>query len=124
MAKQKTVFICQKCGENSPRWQGQCNGCGEWNTLIEEIKAEIKKPAMSRVGFSGSVSKATALSDIQGKEHSRIPTNIAEFDRVLGGGIVRGSVTLVGGDPGIGKSSILLQIMAYLSQEKSAVCEW
>jgi len=121
MAKQKTVFICNKCGEDSPRWQGQCNGCGEWNTLVEEIKAEVKKPAMSRVGFSGSVSKATALSDIEGKEHSRIPTNIAEFDRVLGGGIVRGSVTLVGGAPGIGKSSILLQIMAYLSQEKKVL---
>ena len=121
MAKQKTVFICNECGAESPRWQGQCHSCNAWNTLVEEIKAEVKKPAMSRVGFSGSVSKATALSDIQGKEHSRIPTNIAEFDRVLGGGIVRGSVTLVGGDPGIGKSSILLQIMAYLSQEKKVL---
>lgn len=121
MAKQKTVFKCNKCGTESPRWQGQCNNCNAWNTLVEEIKTEAKKTAIARAGFSGSISKATVLSDIQGKEHSRIPTNIAEFDRVLGGGIVKGSVTLVGGDPGIGKSSILLQIMAYLSLEKKVL---
>ncbi|QLE79816.1 DNA repair protein RadA [Francisella sp. Scap27] len=121
MAKSKTIFICQECGASSPRWQGQCHSCNQWNTLIEEVKIETSKKPIARSGFAGSVTKATPLSSIQGKEHSRTQTNIAEFDRVLGGGIVRGSVTLVGGDPGIGKSSILLQIMAYLSQEKKVL---
>lgn len=121
MAKSKTIFVCQECGASSPRWQGQCHGCNQWNTLVEEVKAESTKKPLARSGFAGSVTKATPLSSIQGKEHSRTKTNIAEFDRVLGGGIVKGSVTLVGGDPGIGKSSILLQIMAYLSQEKKVL---
>lgn len=115
MSKQKTIFICQECGTTSPRWQGQCHNCNQWNTFVEEIQVDPKKALKSRAGFSGSISKATALSNIKGKEHSRISTSISEFDRVLGGGIVKGSVTLVGGDPGIGKSSILLQIMAFLS---------
>lgn len=118
MAKQKTIFICQKCGASSPRWQGQCHNCNQWNTFVEEIKSDPKKTPIARAGFAGSISKATALADIKGKEHSRMSTNISEFDRVLGGGIVKGSVTLVGGDPGIGKSSILLQIMSFLSLQK------
>ena len=121
MTKQKTIFICKNCGTDSPRWQGQCHGCGEWNTLIEEFKPDTKKKPIAKSGFSGSISKATSLADIQSKEHVRISTNIAEFDRVLGGGIVRGSVTLVGGEPGIGKSSILLQIMAHLSVSRSVL---
>ena len=121
MTKQKTIFICKNCGADSPRWQGQCHGCGEWNTLVEEFKPDIKKKPITKSGFSGSISKATSLADIQSKEHIRISTNIAEFDRVLGGGIVRGSVTLVGGEPGIGKSSILLQIMAHLSVKRSVL---
>ncbi|API86228.1 DNA repair protein RadA [Francisella uliginis] len=121
MSKQKTIFICQECGATSHRWQGQCYSCNQWNTLVEEIQADPKKTPKSRAGFSGSISKATALSDIKGKEYSRTSTSIAEFDRVLGGGIVKGSVTLVGGDPGIGKSSILLQIMAFLSLNKKVL---
>ena len=121
MSKQKTIFICQECGATSHRWQGQCYSCNQWNTLVEEIQADPKKAPKSRVGFSGSISKATALSGIKGKEYSRTSTSIAEFDRVLGGGIVKGSVTLVGGDPGIGKSSILLQIMAFLSLNKKVL---
>lgn len=121
MAKQKTVFICQECGATSPRWQGQCHSCNQWNTFVEELKADPKKVAKSRAGFAGSISKATSLSAIKGKEHSRISTHIGEFDRVLGGGIVKGSVILVGGDPGIGKSSILLQIMSFLSLQKKVV---
>jgi DNA repair protein RadA/Sms len=118
MTKQKTIFICQSCGSDSPRWQGQCHGCGEWNTLVEEFKPDTKKKPITKSGFSGSISKATSLADINSKEHIRISTNIAEFDRVLGGGIVKGSVTLMGGEPGIGKSSILLQIMAFLSVKR------
>ena len=121
MAKQKTIFICQECGNTSARWQGQCQNCGQWNTFIEEIKTEKKAPAKLRAGFSGSTTKAVFLNDVQGKEHTRISTSISEFDRVLGGGIVRGAVSLVGGDPGIGKSSILLQIMAFLSQHRKVL---
>lgn len=121
MSKQKTIFICQECGATSHRWQGQCHSCNQWNTFVEEIQIDSKKAPKSRAGFSGSISKATALSDIKGKEHSRTSTGISEFDRVLGGGIVRGSVTLVGGDPGIGKSSILLQIMSFLSLNKKVL---
>lgn len=121
MAKQKTIFICQECGASSPRWQGQCHNCNQWNTFVEEIKHDPKKTPIARAGFAGSISKATALADIKGKEHSRMSTNISEFDRVLGGGIVKGSVTLVGGDPGIGKSSILLQIMSFLSLQKKVL---
>ncbi|ASG68649.1 DNA repair protein RadA [Francisella halioticida] len=121
MSKQKTIFICQECGATSHRWQGQCYSCNQWNTLIEEVQVDARKTPKSRAGFSGSITKATALSNIKGKEHSRISTGISEFDRVLGGGIVKGSVTLVGGDPGIGKSSILLQIMAFLSLSKKVL---
>lgn len=121
MAKQKTIFICQECGASSPRWQGQCHNCNQWNTFVEEIKPDPKKTPIARAGFAGSISKATALANIKGKEHSRMSTNISEFDRVLGGGIVKGSVTLVGGDPGIGKSSILLQIMSFLSLQKKVL---
>ena len=81
--------------------------------FVEEIVPDPKKTPKARAGFAGSTSKATALANIKGKEYSRTTTGISEFDRVLGGGIVRGSVTLVGGDPGIGKSSILLQIMSF-----------
>ncbi|MFC4893102.1 DNA repair protein RadA [Pseudofrancisella aestuarii] len=122
MAKQKIVFICQNCGMDSPRWQGQCHNCGEWNTLVEEIQVkENKSNSVSRKGFSGNISKAVTLDKITNENKSRILTHIKEFDRVLGGGIVRGSVSLVGGDPGIGKSSILLQVMAHLSQEKKVL---
>ncbi|QIV94826.1 DNA repair protein RadA [Allofrancisella frigidaquae] len=121
MAKHKTAFICQECGATSPRWQGQCHSCNQWDTFVEEIQTDTKKPAKSRMGFAGSVSKAISLGEIKGKEHTRTSTYIQEFDRVLGGGIVKGSVTLVGGDPGIGKSSILLQIMAVLSLKKKVL---
>ncbi|APC97299.1 DNA repair protein RadA [Francisella frigiditurris] len=122
MAKQKIVFVCQSCGMDSPRWQGQCHNCGEWNTLVEEIQVkENKSNSISRKGFSGNTSKAVTLDKITNESKARILTHIKEFDRVLGGGIVRGSVSLVGGDPGIGKSSILLQVMAHLSQEKKVL---
>ncbi|GAB4221739.1 MAG: DNA repair protein RadA [Francisella sp.] len=121
MAKQKVVFICQSCGATSPRWQGQCHICNNWNTFVEELKVDTRKISKSRLGFSGSISDAILLSSVKGKEYSRISTNIGEFDRVLGGGIVSGSVTLIGGDPGIGKSSILLQIMSFLSLQKKVI---
>ena len=121
-SKNKVVYICNNCGETSPRWQGQCFSCKEWNTLIEEVQTQTKKSPLNNItinnktGFAGVKSQAILIKNIKSENKSRITTNIQEFDRVLGGGIVKGSVSLIGGDPGIGKSSILLQIMAYLSQ--------
>jgi len=106
MSKSKTIYICSECGYDSPKWQGQCSNCGAWNTL--EVKI-LKEP---RAIFKAESipGKPENLSNIQIKEFKRIPTNISEFDRVLGGGIVPGSLILLGGDPGIGKSTLLLQI--------------
>jgi len=106
MAKTKTVFICQNCGHKHPKWQGRCDSCGEWNTLVEEIVEAVKR------SFSGSVSSVSpvplASADISKVE--RVPSGFSEFDRVLGGGIVPGSAILLAGEPGIGKSTMLLQM--------------
>lgn len=88
----------------------QCHNCNQWNTFVEELKSDPKKTPNSRAGFAGSISKATSLSAIKGKKHSRVSTHIGEFDRVLGGGIVKGSVTLVGGVSQVRESS------AYITQ--------
>jgi len=104
MAKSKEVFICQNCGASSPKWQGQCAGCGEWNTLLAETlpgRSALLKPARR---IEASTLAAQAL-----QEQPRLATGSAELDRVLGGGLVPGSVTLIGGDPGIGKSTLMLQ---------------
>ncbi len=117
MAKGKhaTVFFCGSCGYESPKWMGQCPSCREWNTFVEEPSggAAAKKGGMgAETGFHG---KPSVLSEITAKEDDRMATGIAELDRVLGGGIVRGSLTLVGGDPGIGKSTLLLQMCRLLA---------
>ncbi len=119
MAKGKaaTVFFCQNCGYESSKWMGQCPGCKEWNSFVEETVS--KTPHMggasaSTVRRSSSLAPST-LADISISEESRIVTGIGELDRVLGGGIVQGSLTLVGGDPGIGKSTLLLQVCRNLS---------
>jgi len=124
--KQKTFYICNNCGAKSPRWQGQCHVCKEWNTLKkkqEVTKVELSQNRVTRVkkGFAGSSAKAIRVSDIVPTNKTVIKSSIGEFDRVLGGGIVRGSVTLIGGDPGIGKSSILLQILATISQSQKVL---
>ncbi|MCM1027464.1 MAG: DNA repair protein RadA [Roseburia sp.] len=118
MAKSKsgTVFFCQNCGYESTKWMGQCPGCREWNSFVEE---PVSKPAHmgtagGQQGRHGSV-QPSILSEITLKEEDRISTGIGELDRVLGGGIVQGSLTLVGGDPGIGKSTLLLQVCRNLS---------
>lgn len=120
MSKTKSIFICQNCGVQSPKWQGKCPSCGAWNTFVEElVRRDTKKSARtapgSKAGFSG---KPELLKDIQKKNFLRISTRDAEFDRVLGGGIVPGSVILIGGDPGIGKSTLMLQITLGLSDKK------
>jgi DNA repair protein RadA/Sms len=111
MAKSKEVYICQNCGTSSPKWQGQCAGCGEWNTLLAEAQPAAVRKAAAR---SGAVDKSAMLSADGFVEQPRLATGSGELDRVLGGGLVAGSVTLLGGDPGIGKSTLMLQAAAAL----------
>lgn len=115
MAKQKLTFCCQTCGTLYPKWTGQCTGCNEWNTIIEEIRS---KPESSRYqGYAGTESVMTRMADVTLHDDIRLSSGSQELDRVLGGGIIMGSAILIGGDPGIGKSTILLQTVAHLSQE-------
>ncbi|MCC8044577.1 MAG: DNA repair protein RadA [Clostridiales bacterium] len=114
MAKTKTVFFCQSCGYESSKWMGQCPACKEWNTFAEEPKTVSKKAASGAVRRELSA-KPRTLSEIEFSEESRITTGMGEFDRVLGGGIVQGSLVLLGGDPGIGKSTLLLQMCRNLA---------
>jgi len=113
MAKIKTIYSCTECGATSPKWQGQCPGCDGWNTLVESV-AE-KAPANSRFASLAPAAKLQNLWEIEAREVERIATGIGEFDRALGGGLVNGGVVLIGGDPGIGKSTLLLQALAHLS---------
>jgi len=115
--KQKTAYVCTECGSEYPRWGGQCTSCGEWN-VIKEIRlgSNVKQSSISS-GYAGARSEVKLLSDVDLAKSERIPTGLAEFDRVLGGGIVRGSVVLIGGAPGAGKSTILLQVIARVAQK-------
>jgi DNA repair protein RadA/Sms len=100
-----TSYTCSSCGFESPRWLGRCTACGEWNTLVEEVRERARsQPRPARAAVA-----ARPLSDVSADEAGRISTGSAEFDRVLGGGLVSGSLVLVGGEPGVGKSSLLLQ---------------
>jgi DNA repair protein RadA/Sms len=115
MARHQTIsFVCQNCGGVSGRWQGKCDGCGEWNTLVEEGVA-APAPGGGRAPRKGRLIKLEALAG-DTHEAPRLPSGVAEFDRVTGGGLVRGSVLLMAGDPGIGKSTILIQVAAALAQ--------
>jgi len=105
MAKSKTVFVCQECAYEEPKWVGKCPSCSSWNTMVEEMKDTGFKRAVT---MSGSVSPRSIM-DIKSSEHERLDTGIQELNRVLGGGLVKGSLTLISGDPGIGKSTLLLQ---------------
>ncbi|MDY6941758.1 MAG: DNA repair protein RadA [Pseudomonadota bacterium] len=109
MAKPKTLFVCNACGAQSPKWVGQCADCGAWNTL-EETQATTA--VTHRSGYAGEASALRRLTELESAEELRTSTGLREVDRVLGGGIVRGGVTLIGGDPGIGKSTLLLQLVA------------
>ncbi len=130
VAKAKSVFVCQECGQESVKWVGRCPGCGNWNTMVEELVTPA--PALKQ-GISPGLSsgeKPVAIGEVAAEDAPRLPTGSGELDRVLGGGIVPGSFVLVGGDPGIGKSTILLQLAArvaaahgpvlYVSGEESA----
>ena len=117
MAKNKSVYVCSECGYQSPKWLGKCPSCNQWNTMEEEIENTSSKP----LSKSSSVSKVMALDEITTDVEKRISTGINEFDRVLGGGIVYGSLILLSGDPGIGKSTILLQICQYLGKNSKVL---
>lgn len=122
MAKTKSKFICQSCGYESAKWMGKCPGCGTWNSMTEEVVR--KEPANRRSAFNHSVQtiqKPSPISAIETSEEPRIKTNLEEFNRVLGSGIVKGSLVLIGGDPGIGKSTLLLQVSAQLSDKNQNV---
>ncbi|MDD5934294.1 MAG: DNA repair protein RadA [Clostridiales bacterium] len=118
MAKKSTVFFCKECGYESSKWLGQCPGCKSWNSFTEE--PVIKKTTAARANV-GNFSEPKYLSDVQMNEDERTQIGISEFDRVLGGGIVSGSLVLVGGDPGIGKSTLLLQMCKLLVEKKKKV---
>ena len=117
MAKKKTKFICQNCGYESAKWMGKCPGCNEWNTMTEEIEITANKN-QRRTAFTHSdqsMAKPTAITSIGTEQEPRVLTESNELNRVLGGGIVPGSLLLIGGDPGIGKSTLLLQVSAQLA---------
>jgi len=120
MAKAKTHFVCQSCGYQAPKWLGRCPGCQEWNTFVEERVIEEKIPERDLLGFEAEA-VPTPITKIISEERERLQVGIREFDRVLGGGIVFGSVVLVGGDPGIGKSTLLLQMMSFLASNGKKV---
>lgn len=116
MAKVKTKFACTQCGTESPKWMGKCPGCQEWNTMVEETETEIKAP-VGRGELLRTKEKARAIIDIESGREPRVSTGMSELNRVLGGGLVPGSLLLVGGDPGIGKSTLLLQASYSLSTQ-------
>ncbi len=116
MAKLKTIFICQNCGAESPKWIGKCPSCNQWNTYMEEVIANTAKSAA--ISFLPGENKPLLLEDISATNFSRINTGIAEFNRVLGDGLVPGSMVLIGGEPGIGKSTLVLQLALTLKGHK------
>lgn len=121
MAKgKKIVYFCQNCGHEESKWLGQCPGCREWNTFVEEKVTPMPSVSVS-VGKSSQELEIVSLSEIKTDEQARVETGMKELDRVLGGGIVPGSLILVGGDPGIGKSTLLLQVCQKLSNEKNVL---
>jgi DNA repair protein RadA/Sms len=118
MAKPKTAYACTECGGRTTKWQGQCPHCGAWNTLVETVAA----PAATRFhAVAGAVGDVRALANVKTRAEPRSPTGLEEFDRVLGGGLVPGAVVLLGGDPGIGKSTLLLQAMAAIGAARRAL---
>lgn len=122
MAKGKTsIFFCQSCGYESSKWMGQCPGCREWNTFVEEVVDKKSAGTLAKQKGSATEAKVLPISEIELTSEKRVSTGMKELDRVLGGGIVKGSMVLVGGDPGIGKSTLLLQVCKNLSDEKIKV---
>jgi DNA repair protein RadA/Sms len=118
MAKAKTAYTCTECGAQSPKWQGQCPSCQAWNTLVETV---AETPGVNRYAALAQTAGLQKLAEVEAEEVQRQATGIQEFDRVLGGGLVPGGVVLIGGDPGIGKSTLLLQTLCQLGQTSKAI---
>ncbi len=116
MAKDKTIYTCTECGGTSPKWLGQCPSCDAWNTLEETVAEAIAGTRNQRFQSLAKAAPVATLAEIEASDVEREPTGIEELDRVLGGGIVEGGVVLIGGDPGIGKSTLLLQALDSLSR--------
>jgi len=117
MVKSKTQFVCQNCGAIHSKWSGKCDNCGEWNTMVEQVAETIGKSVVSKSANSGKVLVAQTMRSISAEEsYVRLKTGFADFDDVLGGGILPGSVLLLAGQPGIGKSTLLLQVSAYIAK--------
>ncbi len=115
MAKEKSIYTCTDCGGQSLKWQGQCPHCTAWNTLIETVAEATPSAGVNRYSALAADGKVQTLAEVDAVEVARAPTGVAELDRVLGGGLVEGAVVLIGGDPGIGKSTLLLQALAHMS---------
>jgi DNA repair protein RadA/Sms len=125
-SKSKKAYFCKSCGNEFAQWMGKCPACNEWNSLIEELVIKEDKQARGRAPMKAESKKALPLSEIHREENERIPTGYGELDRVLGGGLVPGSIVLLGGEPGIGKSTLTLQVamelkskVLYISGEES-----
>ena len=118
MARAKTAYVCTECGGQSSKWQGQCPHCGAWNTLVEAI---VAPPATRFQAVSGAAAEVRPLSSVEARADPRAATGLEEFDRVLGGGLVPGGVVLLGGDPGIGKSTLLLQALAAIGASRRSL---
>lgn len=121
MAKKRIKYVCQACGYESPKWLGKCPNCGGWNQMEEEKEATVSEKHQPRVNFSGQTAQAVSIQDIKIEDVPRIATDMEEVNHVLGGGIVPGSLILIGGDPGIGKSTLLLQVSAQINNKNIPV---
>ena len=120
MAKTKTVYVCSNCGADSPKWLGKCPNCGEWNTYVEEVVAKKPTSKIAVHGLSeGDKVRPVLLRDITTEEETRVDLKDQELNRVLGGGLVRGSLVLIGGEPGIGKSTLVMQTVLGLKGLKT-----
>ena len=126
MAKTQTQFVCQQCGRISPRPLGRCPQCGSWDSMVEEILAPAPAAAgahaLASRGLSGGISTPRRIGEIEGDVEERLALPIGEFARVLGGGVVPGSIVLVGGDPGIGKSTLVLQVAVEMARQPDRCC--
>lgn len=118
MAKTKTIYSCTECGAQEPKWQGQCPSCHAWNTLVEAIAEPVSASRFAPLAETAGLQK---LTEVEAAEVPRQPTGVSEFDRVLGGGLVPGGVVLIGGDPGIGKSTLLLQTLCHIGHARKAI---